>query len=870
MASERSRRRASRWAVPLHVHLLALVALCLAAAVVGGWWAYTATVDDARQDARREAAVGAQMAASDLAGEVELLRSTIDSSAATPGLEAALGAPGPCSLTFNGTGLFTEGHLDVLRPDGTLTCSSLPEEGRPASFAGAPWLGAASEGSILQRAADPVSGADAVVAVAPIGNQGLLVGVVTFEGIGPRLAERFGGRDTMEFVITSEDGAVVLARSVDEARWAGASTIGTPLAADELRDGGLPERDVDGERRIYGRAVVEPVGWTVHAGVARVDALAAAERAVRRNLAVIAIGMVVAIVAALVVYRQVARPVRQLARAVRAAAVGRPVAMPSSGPREVGTLVDAFVDAQATVERELEERRRAEAAAREAEQNYRLLFDANRQPMVVYDRETLQILEVNDATVSAYGWTRQQLLAMDVQQIRPPEDQAGALAAMARLAPVDRTGPWRHLRADGTVMYVMVSTHDLTFAGRPARLSVVEDVTQRERLERELRQSQRLESLGQLAGGVAHDFNNLLGVMGNYASFAAEDIAELAASDPRLARAHADLQHVIDATSRAAALTRQLLTFARREVAHPQVIDVNAVVRGLEDLLRRTLGEDIELIVTLGGEVSPVLADRGQLEQVLLNLVVNARDAMPAGGTLAVDTAEVDADEDYVARHPGLNVGRYVRLRVSDTGVGMSRDTADRAFEPFFTTKPPGEGTGLGLATVHGIVRQAGGRLSLYSEEGIGTTVSVLLPVTTSPVSAPDAVPERAAQGGGRRVLVVEDDAALREVTRRLLARNGYEVLMADDGLHAVELARTYSGTIDLLLTDAVMPNLSGRETAERVVLARPGIAVLYMSGYAEPVLSTRGTFDGGVLLVEKPFTEQALLAKVAEALDGR
>jgi PAS domain S-box-containing protein len=393
---------------------------------------------------------------------------------------------------------------------------------------------------------------------------------------------------------------------------------------------------------------------------------------------------------------------------------------------------------------------------------------------------------------------------------------------------------------------------------------------ERERLERQLHQSQRLESLGQLAGGVAHDFNNLLGVILNYSSFVSQEISARAdKSGEDWAAVRSDLDEIQRAAERASKLTHQLLAFGRREVVQPVVLGCNDVIRDIERLLERTLGEHIELVAELSDHLDAVMADPGQLEQVLVNLAVNARDAMPAGGKLLLESRNVIVDEQYVARRPLIEPGRYVRLRVSDTGTGMDRETIVRAFEPFFTTKPKGEGSGLGLATVYGIVKQAGGDVEIYSEKGLGTTVSILLPATKAVSPEPSEPAPAQSLAGNETVLVVEDEDAMRELTRRILTRHGYSVIVAGRGEEATRLAWQHAGPIDLLLTDVVMPQMLGKEVVERVSAVRPGIRALYMSGYAQPILTSQGTLEAGVTLVEKPFSEPMLLAKLREVLDA-
>jgi len=390
-------------------------------------------------------------------------------------------------------------------------------------------------------------------------------------------------------------------------------------------------------------------------------------------------------------------------------------------------------------------------------------------------------------------------------------------------------------------------------------------------LETARHQSQRLENLGQLAGGIAHDFNNLLAVILNYASFACEELAAPPESDwPKLLEsARSDIGQITEAAEKAANLTRQLLAFARREVIRPRVLDLDKVIIAVEEMLRRTIGEHVELVTSLAGGLWPVLADPGQLEQVLVNLAVNARDAMSDGGTLTIDTGNITVDADTVAGGSKAQPGRNVRLRVSDTGAGMTADVIERAFEPFFTTKDKGTGTGLGLATVYGIITQAGGHIQIYSEPGTGTTFTITLPVTAeAAIPIPEPTPYQRTPKG-ETVLVVEDEAALRAVTKRIFTRNGYRVITAASGPEALAIARGHPGEIHLLVTDVVMPHMLGNEVAEKMRTIKPGIEVLFMSGYARPVLASQGRLLPNVALVEKPFSEAELLTQAAQVLNG-
>jgi signal transduction histidine kinase/CheY-like chemotaxis protein len=384
-----------------------------------------------------------------------------------------------------------------------------------------------------------------------------------------------------------------------------------------------------------------------------------------------------------------------------------------------------------------------------------------------------------------------------------------------------------------------------------------------------LRHAERMESLGQLVGGIAHDFNNLLNVIGGFSDLVAEEIAGLAGQDARLGSVLGDVEQVRDAAQRAIRLTRQLLIFARSDVVHPEVLSLNDIITGLEQLLRRTLGEHIELSTAPTGGLWPVMADAGQLEQVLVNLAVNARDAMPGGGKLTIDTANITVDEAYASSRPGLRPGRYARLRVSDTGTGMPPEVVARVFEPFFTTKPKGKGTGLGLATFYGIITGAGGHAQIYSESGLGTTITGLLPATGKEAVRTARRQVAVPRGHGETILLVEDEASLKELASRILTRNGYQVRAARTAPEAPAIAADPGQPIDLLLTDVVMPEMLGNEVARRIHAIRPALPVLYMSGYAQPILDTHGAFASQIDLLEKPFTEATLLTRVRRAIDS-
>jgi signal transduction histidine kinase/CheY-like chemotaxis protein len=387
----------------------------------------------------------------------------------------------------------------------------------------------------------------------------------------------------------------------------------------------------------------------------------------------------------------------------------------------------------------------------------------------------------------------------------------------------------------------------------------------KEHVQAQLQQGQRLEALGQLAGGVAHDFNNLLAVILNYAAFVAR---ELAKQGPDLEGIRHDVEQIQRAAERAADLTHQLLAFARREIVQPQVLDINHVVTEVEQLLRRTIGTDVLLHTDLAEDLWPVLADAGQIEQALVNLALNANAAMSGGGTLTIDTANVEVDID-LDDDALLRAGRHIRLRVSDTGTGMPPEIIEHVFEPFFTTNRDGSGTGLGLSTVYGIVAQAEGTITIHSLPGAGTTFTILVPVTDEVAEPIQELVSYERTPAGETVHIVEDQHALREVTERIFTSSGYHVISAANGAEAITLTNHHDGEIHLLITDVVMPNMLGKEVAEKIRQLKPDIQVLFMSGYAQPVLASQGRLDRGVNLIEKPFTAAAIIEKAGRILNG-
>ena len=515
--------------------------------------------------------------------------------------------------------------------------------------------------------------------------------------------------------------------------------------------------------------------------------------------------------------------------------------------------------------RDVTAQKRSDEILRASEERYRYLFENNPQPMWVFDEKTLAFLAVNTAACRHYGYTREEFLTMTIRDIRPPED-VPVLARQIASETTDyqESGIWRHRKKDGTPIEVEITSHPFLFESSPAQLVLAADITERRRLESQLRQSQKMEAIGQLAGGVAHDFNNLLTAILGYADLLASQL-------PKDEILQEEVAEITKAGERAATLTRQLLAFSRRQVLEPKLLDLNGIVRSIEKMLRRLIGEHIDLVATLDPALAPVRADAGQIEQVILNLVVNSRDAMPEGGKVTIETANVELGEAYCLQHAAVQPGLYVMLAVSDTGAGMDTATQSRIFEPFFTTKTKDKGTGLGLSTVYGIVKQSGGSIWTYSEIGKGTTFKVYLPRaegTAEVIERP--APALPAARATETVLLVEDDPSLRKLALTILTGLGYTVLDAGAGSDALDLAREHTGSIDLVLSDVVMPQMSGADFVSTLRASRPGISVLYMSGYTDDAIIRHNMLESGAAFLQKPFTPASLARKIREVLDAR
>ncbi len=469
----------------------------------------------------------------------------------------------------------------------------------------------------------------------------------------------------------------------------------------------------------------------------------------------------------------------------------------------------------------------------------RLHFQEHPVAMWILNPETQEILEANSAAEKLSGYTA---------------------AELRQLSLADPQGAWRTRARSGRLLDLQPAVDPVEYGPGRAELVVLVDVTDRIRLEEQLRQAQKMEAVGMLAGGVAHDFNNLLTIITGYSQLV---LNRLQTDDPN----RLSIEQIIQASVRAAALTQQLLAFSRRQVLQPKVLDLNGLVASLSTMLRRLIGEDIDLRLSLGENLGRVHADPGRLEQILMNLAVNARDAMPKGGTLTLETANVYLDEHYSSRHLSAKTGSYILLAVSDTGTGMDADTQARLFEPFFTTKGAGKGTGLGLSTVFGIVKQSGGSVQVYSEPGRGTSVKVYLPRVDQPAAVEPAGIPRVTPSGTETLLLVEDDDMVRHLMRETLQREGYQVTDTADPGEALRISGDHRGTIHLLITDVIMPKLSGTEMAAMLVRERPDLKVLYISGYTDNAVVNSGLLHQEVAFLQKPFTPAALVEKVHEVL---
>jgi PAS domain S-box-containing protein len=576
-------------------------------------------------------------------------------------------------------------------------------------------------------------------------------------------------------------------------------------------------------------------------------------------------GFILALGGGIIFSRRTSQPLIDIASAARNIAAGdwsRQV--PVRGSAEATTMATAFNDMTRSL-RDQAERLQASSL------RFSTVTQSARDAIVSTD-EHGDITFWNRSAEHIFGYGEGEVIGKRLTMLIAESDRAGYAAALPATVDNDlafgRTIEVTAVRKDGTEFPSEFSLAALRGSQGTTLTAIVRDVTERKQAQdalqqrdEQLRQSQKMEAIGRLAGGVAHDFNNLLMAIRGYSELLMLGLEH----NPEQ---KADAEEILKASDRAAGLTRQLLAFSRRQVITQEALALGSVVEGMNNMLRRLIGEDIQLVTEIWPGLAPVLADRTQIEQILVNLIVNARDAMPRGGTITIELRNIELDAIGVAAHPGLQPGDYVETAVSDTGTGMDSETASRIFEPFFTTKEGGRGTGLGLATVYGIAQQSGGAIEVQSSIGHGTTFYVYLPRATDTEKA--AEPKQAvAAGGGETILLVEDDDRVRMLVANMLKKNSYTVLLASQGDQALEIASHYSGRIHLLLTDVVMPGISGRQLSERLTKARPDTRVLYMSGYSDDAVLRHGVKSAGTHFIQKPFSIDALALKVREALSA-
>ncbi|HKN68003.1 MAG TPA: ATP-binding protein [Gemmatimonadaceae bacterium] len=655
-------------------------------------------------------------------------------------------------------------------------------------------------------------------------------------------------------------GASFLLGNVDGSLWTDlARTV--PAPPTPARFDSPYEYAPAGSTHVAAADLIPSTPWMVLIQIPRHKAIAPARQFLYGASLIALLMILLGAVAAWALSRSITGPLDEISRAAAGIADGDYSRRTQvSVPNELGRLASSF-DAMAA---------RIEAAAKAREDTFKLLdvvLDSAPIGFALLDRE-LRYLRVNDALARLNGAAAADHIGRPMRELQPElgeerermlrrilEDRAPVVDVELLRAGLAKGTPERQLRAS----FFPVTVVD----GPPMGIGMfVAETTERRGLEAQLQQAQKMEAVGQLAGGIAHDFNNLLTVITSYGAMVMADL-------PRESPHAADVQEILNAANRASSLTRQLLAFSRRQVLQPQVLDLNVLTGDLEKMLRRLLREDIQLVTRFDPQLALVNADAGQLEQVIVNLVVNARDAMPRGGRIAIATSNVTLGEGIAPAHPNMMPGPYVLLTVTDTGRGMDKTTQAHIFEPFFTTKPVGQGTGLGLSTVYGIVKQSGGYVWVYSEIERGTTFKIYLPAVANVPNAADVERDTLTPpaGGPERILLVEDEPNVRRIARRILERNGYTVLEASNGVEALRLLERRQEPIALVLTDLVMPEMGGRELASKLRIVSPTSRVLFMSGYTEDAVLRQSVMEPGAVFLDKPFTFDTLIRKVREAL---
>jgi PAS domain S-box-containing protein len=516
---------------------------------------------------------------------------------------------------------------------------------------------------------------------------------------------------------------------------------------------------------------------------------------------------------------------------------------------------------------DITERKRSENRLKKNEELYRTLFSDSHTPIFMVDEKSRSYIDANQAALDFLECNREQLIGKSVYDTTPPENLKQTQKEHANFSDIKSLETY--YLVNGKIKILLLQVTPLELDGNTMLIGIGQDITERkqaeaerEKLQAQLNQAQKMESVGRLAGGVAHDFNNMLGVILGHLEFAMEK----AEQDHEL---HTDLKEIQTAAKRSANLTKQLLTFARKDIIDPKQLDLNDTVESMLNMLRRLIGEDIDLVWQPATHLWPVKMDPSQIDQILANLCINARDAISGIGKLTIETGRKTFDEEYCKENAGFIPGDFVMLAVSDNGCGMDKDTLENLFEPFFTTKEVGKGTGLGLATIYGIVKQNNGFINVYSEPDQGSTFKIYLSRLVADEDIDKAVPEKkAAAGGTETILLVEDEPTILRMTRMMLERKGYSVLSAATPTEAMEKATHHSGPIDMLMTDVVMPEMNGRDLAGQIVHLYPDIRLLFMSGYTSNVIAHQGILDDWVSFIQKPFSMADMMEKVRELLD--
>ena len=786
-----------------------MVAL-LAVAAVAAMAVRSIAEQDARQAAQDDARFAARVGATQIANELALLAETTAKLAANPQVPAILGSPiGPCSLTFGGGSLFAAGHLDIVKSDGSVRCSSQAFSTGQV-YGAADWLPVAIHGPVTAAPnLDPVTTQMSVVVASPVaGGLGAVVAIVALAPVGPNLAATLGGARQLEFLVTTADTMTVLARSLDPARWVGASLASNPFA----RSTGRVERpDVAGTTRLYGKSAVPSTGWVVYAGAEKSAALSAADLSANRSLAIILAGVAVMLAVAFVVYRRVAQPVRQLSLVMRGSIPGDAVsAVHSGGATEVTALAEDFDTLMKTVKRELADRLASEQTAIDSERTYRMLFQGHPQPMWLYDLDTLAFLDVNDAAVDKYGYSRDEFLAMKITDIRPPQDVPKLLEIVGKPLPAfDKTGPWRHRLKDGTTVQVLVTSHTTKFAEHNARFVLAEDLSESHRLELELHRSKaRAESTAELSRAkdemvsmVSHEMRTPLASIVGF--------TELLVTREVSAEQRKDyLSVMLQEGHRLTALINDFLDLRRIESGHLTMrfapADITALIKRAVDLFSDPAYSPIE--ARLPDDLPLVRADSDSIFRVVANLLSNARKYSPNGGAIVVCASVVDG---------------MIEVSVQDNGLGIPAEALNHLFHKFYRIDTADrraiKGTGLGLAISKNIVEAHGGKIGASSTGmGKGSIFHFTIPT----------VREQAQTGD---VLVVEDDSGFAHLLEAELSARGMSSVWAADAETAEHLM-TNKGARAVVL-DLLLPGLSGEAFLQRMRKRHgPGIPVVVVT----------------------------------------